>query len=95
MKTIKDFKHKMTIGAKVHTQFLLLINNEYILDSEYPEEVVSRTSTTRFTLKSFDLKKKKYVEYWQDWPNKKRFKALDTNSAEIYFEGGKFIYTFL
>lgn len=77
MKTLADFKRRLTVGTQLET-----INANYGNMGIRPVSIVQ---TNAFALKT-TKKDGSTTDSWCDFPKAKNFEAVDKNTANIYWE---------
>lgn len=95
MKTIADFKRKMTVGAKVNSK-LYWQNKEktgYDQINEHNDRTVIASQSNSFALTMYDSGGR-LRNSWCDWPKKEELTIIDDNTAQIDSQGTRLIYQF-
>jgi len=93
MKTVSDFKRKMTVGAKVDSKLFWKDKTGNLQQqNELTNRCVSVVQSNSFALTVIiDGKEEKS---WCDWPKKSEFQPVSENEANFVFEGGMLTFKF-
>lgn len=93
MKTIADFKKRLTVGTKLKSKRFVMNNGVWVEDLAMNlTREVSKVMSTQFALST--LVKGKLVDSFCDYPKKAECLFLDDNTLEINHEWVKLVYIF-
>lgn len=97
MKSIADFKRKLTLGAKVDTKLYWYDKetNQPVLQRDYGTREVSVIQSNMFAIKTQEIGKDTFVNSWCNWPKKNEFQPVNENECIIRFSFGELHYKFL
>lgn len=99
MTTIKDFKDRMKVGAKVDTKLYWFskATGEPILQRDYGTREVTIHQSNSFAMATRKIEDGKETDQvsnsWMDWPKKSEFTVIDKDTVKINFGFGYALYT--
>ena len=96
MKTIADFKRRISVGIKLQSERYIKKSTGWVLTTEpnYTREVTIAASK-HFALKTFNKIKNEWVDSYVDYPKKDEFNVMDENTIKIEDNLCKLIYKFI
>jgi len=84
MKTISDFKRRVTVGTKMYTELYWADNDGTLNLVQINEDIsVSIVQSNSFALKTWREKDQSFRDSWCEWPKKDQFSVIDTDTIQV------------
>lgn len=99
MKTIADFKRRLTVGTKLKTIRYIKKDEGWVewMDDWIGLEVreVSLIKSNCFAIKTFSKRRERWEDSFLDYPTKKEFSVINDNTIAITKDFVKLVYEFV